>query len=139
MSPSQIDQGYDSQQSTMLLELAKTKTASIVSHKKSADAKVVAVLEEPEAPHEKELSRGKPYSVLQQPLGATRHLRIVTIGAGASGLNMIRTLRRNLTDFEHVVYEKNRDIGGTWYENRYPGMKFRAPNDLWKFFQLQHC
>ena len=23
---------------------------------------------------------------------------------------------------EHVIYEKNQDIGGTWLENRYPGM-----------------
>jgi cation diffusion facilitator CzcD-associated flavoprotein CzcO len=51
----------------------------------------------------------------------------VTIGAGASGINMIRTLRQTLTDYEHVVYEKNPSIGGTWYENRYPGCKCDVP------------
>jgi hypothetical protein len=25
------------------------------------------------------------------------------------------------TSVEHVIYEKNADIGGTWLENRYPG------------------
>lgn len=80
------------------------------------------------------------YTILEQPLGSTRHIRIVTIGAGISGLNMIRTLRRTMTDFEHVVYEKNADIGGTWYENRYPGKlylihtSFRYP--LTYFFRM---
>ena len=62
-----------------------------------------------------------PYTVLEQPLGTTRHLRVITIGAGISGLNMIRTLRKTMTDYEHVVYEKNPEVGGTWYENTYPG------------------
>lgn len=22
---------------------------------------------------------------------------------------------------DHVIYEKNRDVGGTWFENKYPG------------------
>lgn len=61
------------------------------------------------------------YTVLEEPLGTTRHLRIITIGAGISGINMIRTLRKTMTDYEHVVYEKNPEVGGTWYENRYPG------------------
>ncbi|TVY81230.1 putative sterigmatocystin biosynthesis monooxygenase [Lachnellula suecica] len=73
------------------------------------------------------------YSVSETPLGTTRHLRIVTIGAGASGINMIRTLRENLTDYEHIVYEKNSSIGGTWYENRYPGCKCDIPAHNYQF------
>lgn len=72
---------------------------------------------------------GAPYTVLEQPLGTTRHLRIITIGAGISGLNMIRALRKTMTDYEHVVYEKNDEIGGTWYENRYPGTS-RYPDSV---------
>ncbi|KAF4867728.1 FAD-binding monooxygenase moxY [Colletotrichum siamense] len=74
-----------------------------------------------------------PYQVSEQPLGTTRHVRIVTIGAGMSGLNMIRTLRLHLTDFEHVVYEKNPEIGGTWFENRYPGCKCDVPSHNYQF------
>jgi cation diffusion facilitator CzcD-associated flavoprotein CzcO len=68
-----------------------------------------------------------PYEILEQPLGTVRHVRIVTIGAGPSGLNMIRTLRNSLTNYSHTVYEKNPKIGGTWYENRYPGCKCDIP------------
>jgi len=73
------------------------------------------------------------YSVKEQPLGSTRHIRIVGIGAGASGLNMIRTLRLNLTDYELVVYEKNADVGGTWFENRYPGCRCDIPSHNYQF------
>jgi len=67
------------------------------------------------------------YSISEAPLGTARRIRIVTIGGGASGINMIRTLRQTLTDYEHIVYEKNPSIGGTWYENRYPGCKCDVP------------
>jgi cation diffusion facilitator CzcD-associated flavoprotein CzcO len=73
------------------------------------------------------------YTIKEQPLGSSRHIRIVGIGAGASGLNMIRTLRMNLTDFELVVYEKNADVGGTWFENRYPGCRCDIPSHNYQF------
>ncbi|KAK5663433.1 hypothetical protein OQA88_3862 [Cercophora sp. LCS_1] len=73
------------------------------------------------------------YTVREQPLGSTRHIRIVGVGAGASGLNMIRTLRLNLTDYELVVYEKNVDVGGTWLENRYPGCRCDVPSHNYQF------
>lgn len=74
-----------------------------------------------------------PYVVQEKPLGRTKHVRIVCIGAGASGLNMIRTLRRNLTDYELVVYEKNGGVGGTWFENQYPGCRCDVPSHNYQF------
>ncbi|KKA26713.1 hypothetical protein TD95_004739 [Thielaviopsis punctulata] len=74
------------------------------------------------------------YTVPEVPLGFSRPLRIITIGAGASGINLIRTLRQKLTGpFEHVVYEKNDQIGGTWYENRYPGCRCDVPSMNYQF------
>jgi cation diffusion facilitator CzcD-associated flavoprotein CzcO len=73
------------------------------------------------------------YVVKEQPLGTLRHVRVVTIGAGLSGINMIRTLRLHTSNFEHVVYEKNADIGGTWFENRYPGCACDVPAHNYQF------
>lgn len=75
------------------------------------------------------------YSVRELPFGTPKPLRIITLGAGASGLNMIRTLRNTLPagTFNHVVYEKNSDIGGTWYENRYPGCRCDVPSHNYQF------
>ncbi|KAJ3949097.1 uncharacterized protein N0V96_000209 [Colletotrichum fioriniae] len=46
---------------------------------------------------------------------------------------MIRTFRQKLTNFEHIVYEKNPEVGGTWYENRYPGCKCDIPSHNYQF------
>ncbi|CAN8099376.1 unnamed protein product [Discula destructiva] len=73
------------------------------------------------------------YTVREQPLGTRKPLRIVCIGAGVSGINLLRTLRINLTDYEAVVYEKNSEVGGTWFENRYPGCKCDIPSHCYQY------
>ncbi|OAL38579.1 hypothetical protein AYO20_02229 [Fonsecaea nubica] len=71
-----------------------------------------------------------------------RRMRIVTIGAGFSGIMYAYRFQNELENVEHVIYEKNGDIGGTWLENRYPncacdGKSFTiviAVNDsIWKY------
>jgi cation diffusion facilitator CzcD-associated flavoprotein CzcO len=73
------------------------------------------------------------YVIKEEPIGTLRRIKIVTIGAGVSGINIIRTLRLHTSNFEHVVYEKNPDIGGTWYENRYPGCRCDIPAHNYQF------
>lgn len=73
------------------------------------------------------------YSIREQPLGTPKALRIVCIGAGVSGINLLRTLRLNLRDYEAVVYEKNASVGGTWFENRYPGCKCDIPSHCYQY------
>jgi cation diffusion facilitator CzcD-associated flavoprotein CzcO len=71
---------------------------------------------------------------------ARRPMRIAVIGAGASGIMAVIKLRD--AGFEDVtVFEKEGDLGGTWRDNRYPGltcdvesMAYRysfAPNPDW--------
>lgn len=78
------------------------------------------------------------YTVKEQPLGAPKHLRIICIGAGVSGINLLRTLRLNLQDYEAVIYEKNEDVGGTWFENRYPGCKCDIPSHCYQYSWRQN-
>lgn len=56
-----------------------------------------------------------------QPIHHERHLKVICIGAGASGLLLAYKLQRSFQNFDLVLYEKNDDISGTWYENKYPG------------------
>lgn len=58
---------------------------------------------------------------LQGPIHAQRHVRVICIGAGASGLLMAYKLQRHFSNYSLQVYEKNPEVSGTWYENRYPG------------------
>ena len=43
-----------------------------------------------------------------------RKLRVLTIGAGVTGILMAYRIQKDCGNVEHVVYEKNEDIGGTW-------------------------
>ena len=68
--------------------------------------------------------------------GQPRRIKIVTIGAGFSGLMMAHKIQNQykLNDIiEHVIYEKNSDIGGTWYDNRYPGLRCDVPAHIYTF------
>ncbi|CAF1205919.1 unnamed protein product [Rotaria sordida] len=55
--------------------------------------------------------------IREQYRGQPRPLKIITIGAGFSGLTMAYKIQHQykLGDhIQHVIYEKNLDIGGTW-------------------------
>lgn len=56
---------------------------------------------------------------------------VVVIGAGFSGL--LATLRLRELGLRHVVLEKDQDIGGTWWENRYPGAGVDTPSHLYSY------
>ena len=73
------------------------------------------------------------YQVLEQSHRATRKIRIVTVGAGATGIALAHKFRENLKNFEHQIYEKYPDLGGTWLENRYPGCCCDIPSHSYQF------
>src|SRR5437588_7119602 len=53
---------------------------------------------------------------------ATQHFDAVVIGAGFSGIHMLKSLRDKL-GLKVRVYEAGETVGGTWYWNRYPGAR----------------
>ncbi len=57
--------------------------------------------------------------------------RVVVIGAGVSG--MLAAIRLAEAGIEHVVLEKNDDVGGTWLENAYPGAGVDTPSHLYSY------
>jgi hypothetical protein len=61
------------------------------------------------------------YTIREQPYGTKRKIRVLLMGAGASSLNFFKKAEEEMQNLEIVCYEKNRDVGGTWLENRYPG------------------
>ena len=59
------------------------------------------------------------YKILEQPLGMMRPIRVVFIGAGASGICFSKFAQDTLSNVDIQLYEKNDDVGGTWLENRW--------------------
>lgn len=61
-----------------------------------------------------------------------RKLRIAVIGAGASGMMALIKLRE--AGFPDVtIYEKADELGGTWRDNRYPGVTCDVPSHGYRY------
>jgi 4-hydroxyacetophenone monooxygenase len=68
---------------------------------------------------------------------AEDRFRVLVIGAGISGICAAVRLREAGIPF--LVVEKNRDVGGTWFENQYPDCGVDTPNHFYSFsFASQH-
>ncbi|EME39601.1 hypothetical protein DOTSEDRAFT_56930 [Dothistroma septosporum NZE10] len=62
-----------------------------------------------------------------------RKIKVLTIGAGVSGILMAYQIQKHCENVEHVMYEKNADVGGTWLENRYPGCACDIPSHAYAY------
>ena len=63
-------------------------------------------------------AKSPKYEIQEHALGRLSPLRVIIIGAGINGLNILYTLKNQAQNVEGVIYEKNPECGGTWYENR---------------------
>ena len=79
--------------------------------------------ESPQHPLHNELGwrvqNDRGYKILEQPFGTLRPMRVIHIGAGAAGITFSKFAEESLQNVEVQIYEKNKDVGGTWLENRY--------------------
>lgn len=60
---------------------------------------------------------GSKPELLQQWHSQPMPIRIIHVGAGATGLCTAYKMERQLSNYELVCYEKNSGIGGTWFES----------------------
>ncbi len=67
----------------------------------------------------------------KEELAPDRPFRVAVIGAGMSGLVAAHRLRQ--AGVEVVVLEKNDDVGGTWWENTYPGCRVDVSNHFYSY------
>ncbi|TPX61122.1 hypothetical protein SpCBS45565_g07325 [Spizellomyces sp. 'palustris'] len=65
------------------------------------------------------------------------HLSVAIIGAGASGLCAAIQLKKKLGLTSFTIYEKSPDLGGTWFDNKYPGCACDVASHLYSYsFEL---
>jgi 4-hydroxyacetophenone monooxygenase len=74
-----------------------------------------------------------PVTVQDQPpeFIAPESFRVLIIGAGMSGLCAAIRLRQAGISFS--IIEKNGTVGGTWFENSYPGCGVDTPNHFYSY------
>ena len=73
------------------------------------------------------------YAIVEEPSRSPRKIRIIVIGAGASALNFAHEIDTCALNVDLALYDKNPEVGGTWYENRYPGCGCDIPSVNYQF------
>jgi 4-hydroxyacetophenone monooxygenase len=65
------------------------------------------------------------------PVARRKDFHVVVVGAGMSGL--LAAIRLKEAGVPFTVIEKNANVGGTWYENTYPGCRVDSPNHTYSY------
>lgn len=65
--------------------------------------------------------------ISERSIDEPRPLKVIYIGAGVSGIDAAIQFPKFVPNIELAIYDKNADIGGTWFENRYPGCACDIP------------
>lgn len=74
------------------------------------------------------------YALSQVLMRTSRPIKVIVGGAGFSGLSFARVVEMGkLENVSLQIYEKNNELGGTWYENRCPGCACDVPIHNYQF------
>ncbi|KAF8462961.1 cyclohexanone monooxygenase [Kalaharituber pfeilii] len=73
------------------------------------------------------------FKIQEHSIENVRPIKVICIGAGYSGIYMGIRIPQRLKNVELVIYEKNEDLGGTWWENRYPGLACDIPAHCYQY------
>ena len=64
-------------------------------------------------------------------------MHVLVIGAGMSGL--LTGIRLSQAGVSYEIVDKNADVGGTWFENTYPGCRVDSSNHIYSYsFEPNH-
>lgn len=73
------------------------------------------------------------FHLQDRPVDAGREIRATIIGAGVSGIGIYIRLLQYVPNIRITVLEKNPSVGGTWFENRYPGVACDIPSHVYQY------
>src|SRR6056300_399894 len=71
------------------------------------------------------------YDLNQQPAKVNSSMEVLIIGAGMSGI--LAAIKLAEAGIKYKIYEKNNNLGGTWYENKYPGSRVDIANHFYSY------
>jgi 4-hydroxyacetophenone monooxygenase len=71
------------------------------------------------------------------PDAAKKNFHVLIVGAGMSGI--LAAVRLKQAGISFTIIDKNKDVGGTWHVNTYPGCRVDNPNHLYSYsFEPNH-
>ncbi|MBX3705572.1 MAG: NAD(P)/FAD-dependent oxidoreductase [Pseudomonadales bacterium] len=80
------------------------------------------------------LSGEDPYAPVgldELPAAARAGFKVAIIGAGMSGI--LAGIRLQAAGIPFEIIERHEDVGGTWYQNTYPGCRVDSPNHIYSY------
>ena len=76
-----------------------------------------------------------PFELSKQFAYKPRKLKVITIGAGFSGLLMAHKFQHRFPEMlelvDHTIFEAHSEVGGTWLVNDYPGVQCDVPAHIY--------
>ncbi|KAJ5818127.1 hypothetical protein N7474_003718 [Penicillium riverlandense] len=67
------------------------------------------------------------FELEEHPIDQVRPIKVGVIGAGLAGVTAGVILPAKLPGLDLRIWDKNSDVGGTWFENTYPGVRCDIP------------
>ncbi|KAI1858746.1 uncharacterized protein JN550_012496 [Neoarthrinium moseri] len=71
-------------------------------------------------------------SLVDRHVDEPRKLKVAVIGAGLAGVIAGVLLPAKVPGIELTIFDKNADVGGTWFENVYPGVRCDVPAHVYQ-------
>ncbi|KAF9889365.1 hypothetical protein FE257_007475 [Aspergillus nanangensis] len=82
---------------------------------------------------EKPVDAPRPaFEIEEHPIDQIRPIKVGIVGAGLSGITAGVLLPAKLPGLDLRIYDKNADVGGTWFENTYPGVRCDIPAHVYQ-------
>ncbi|KAF2101755.1 flavin-binding monooxygenase [Rhizodiscina lignyota] len=73
------------------------------------------------------------FQLAEKAIDDYRNVKVICVGAGYSGICTAIRFPQRIANLSLTIYEKNADLGGTWFENRYPGVACDIPSPAYQF------
>ncbi|PKS11164.1 hypothetical protein jhhlp_002925 [Lomentospora prolificans] len=83
-------------------------------------------------PQTKSVYDGPLLKLVDRHADEPRELRVAVVGAGLSGILAGILLPPKVPGIKLTIFEKNADVGGTWFENIYPGVRCDVPAHVYQ-------
>ncbi|KAL1860806.1 hypothetical protein Plec18170_001318 [Paecilomyces lecythidis] len=77
-------------------------------------------------------SQSNVWKPRQRPYDASPPVKVIIVGAGIQGVAASILIPRKVANLSYTVYERQETVGGTWAQNRYPGVRCDIPSHTYQ-------